>query len=397
MRTNLSSLFAGAALLLGAHAAFAADTLRPEVGEPLQKASTLLKAKQYKQAMEQVDAAAHVGNLTPYENSVIAQMRGAIAASSGDTSSLIQNYEARLPSMSPADKVKAYGELVSLSYRGKNYAKAADYLDKYRAAGGNSPQVLELGAQIKYEAGDLAGLNAQIAQIEKSGQRPSENQLLMVEALANKKSDTATYVNTLEKLVTYYPKDAYWQDLLNRASNKPGFSDRLTLDVYRLKKLTGTMTKTADYMEATQLALQAGSPGEADQYLKQGYDKKLLGQGNDAERHKRLKDLVDKKVAEARAGMAAADKAAAADENGDALVAAGLTHVGFGDFGPGLALIQQGIAKGNLKKPDEARLHLGYAQLLAGKKDDAARTLKGVQDKDGSADLARLYQLTIRR
>ncbi|WP_051361905.1 hypothetical protein [Solimonas soli] len=397
MRTSVSSLIAGAALLLGAHAAFADNTLRPEVGEPLQKATTLLKAKQYKQAMDQVDAASRVGGLSSYESSVIAQMRAAIAASSGDTSALIQNYESRLPSLSGAEKTKAYGELVSLSYRGKNYVKAADYLDKYRAAGGSDPQVLGLGAQIKYEAGDLAGLNAQIAQIEKGGQRPSENQLLMVQALANKKNDTTTYVNTLEKLVTYYPKDNYWKDLLSRAANKPGFSDRLALDVYRLKKLTGTMDKTADYMEATQLALQAGVPGEAEQYIKQGYDKKLLGQGSDAPRHQRLKELVDKKVAEAKASMAADDKAAAGEASGDALVSAGLTHVGFGEYDAGIALIQQGIRKDALKKPDDAKLHLGYAQLLAGKKDAAAATLKSVQGKDGTADLARLYQLVNRR
>jgi hypothetical protein len=396
MRTSVSSLFLGAALLLGAHSVYAADALRPEVGEPLQKAQALMQSKQYKQAMEQVDIASHVGGLTAYESGVIAQVRAAIAANSGDSAALIQNYEARLPSMSAADKVKTYGDLVSLNYRAKNYAKAADYLDKYRTGGGSNAQILGLGAQIKYEAGDLAGLNAQIAQLEKSGQRPSENQLLMVQALAGKKNDTTTYVNALEKLVTYYPKDNYWQDLLARAANKPGFSDRFALDVFRLKKLTGTMNKTGDYMEATQLALQAGVPGEADQYVKQGYDKKLLGQGNDAERHKRLKDLVDKKVAEGKAGMAAADKAAAAEAEGEALVSAGMTHVGFGEYDAGIALIQQGIKKGGLRKPDDAKLHLGYAQLLAGKKDDAARTLKAVQGKDGSADLARLYQLANR-
>jgi len=396
MRTTVSSIFAGAALLLGAHAAYAQQAVRPEVGEPLQKASAMLKAKQYKQAMEQVDAAARVGNLTAYEKSVVDQMRAAISSSSGDTSSLIKNYEDRLPSMSAAEKTKAYGELVSLAYRGKNFAKAAEYLEKYRAAGGKDQQVLGLGAQLQYEAGDLNGLKAQIAQLEKSGQRPSENQLLMLQALATKKNDTATYVNAVEKLVTFYPKDNYWKDLLARAANKPGFSDRLTLDVYRLKKLTGTMDKTGDYMEAAQLALQAGVPGEAAEYIKQGYEKKLLGQGNDASRHQRLKDLVDKKLAETKASLAADEKAAATAETGDDLVKVGMARVGFGEYDAGIKLIQSGIAKGP-RKPDDAKLHLGYAQLIAGKKDAAVATLKTVQGKDGSADLARLYQLVARR
>jgi hypothetical protein len=74
MRTSVSSLFLGAALLLGAHSVYAADALRPEVGEPLQKAQALMQSKQYKQAMEQVDIASHVGGLTAYESGVIAQV-----------------------------------------------------------------------------------------------------------------------------------------------------------------------------------------------------------------------------------------------------------------------------------------------------------------------------------
>ncbi|NGY07048.1 hypothetical protein G7Y85_19920, partial [Solimonas terrae] len=62
----------------------------------------------------------------------------------------------------------------------------------------------------------------------------------------------------------------------------------------------------------------------------------------------------------------------------------------------GIALMQQGIAKGGLKNPDVARLHLGYAQLLAGKKADAVRTLSSVRGKDGSASLARLWLIKSR-
>lgn len=46
-----------------------------------------------------------------------------------------------------------------------------------------------------------------------------------------------------------------------------------------------------------------------------------------------------------------------------------------------------------MKRPDDARLHLGYAYLLAGQKAKAAQTFKAVQGTDGSADLARLWLL----
>ena len=41
----------------------------------------------------------------------------------------------------------------------------------------------------------------------------------------------------------------------------------------------------------------------------------------------------------------------------------------------GLALMEQGVAKGGLKRASELRLHLGIAQLSAGRKDAAKQTL----------------------
>ncbi|MFN9505907.1 MAG: tetratricopeptide repeat protein [Rubrivivax sp.] len=38
-------------------------------------------------------------------------------------------------------------------------------------------------------------------------------------------------------------------------------------------------------------------------------------------------------------------------------------------------MIEQGVAKGGLKRPAEIRLHLGIAQMAAGRKDAAQQTL----------------------
>ena len=47
-------------------------------------------------------------------------------------------------------------------------------------------------------------------------------------------------------------------------------------------------------MEMAQLALQAGVPAEAKMVVDKGYAAGVLGKGAEAERQKRLKDLVDK-------------------------------------------------------------------------------------------------------
>jgi hypothetical protein len=180
-------------------------------------------------------------------------------------------------------------------------------------------------------------------------------------------------------------------------TRKPGFSDRLVLDTFRLSLATGSMSATGDYMEMAQLALQAGLPLEGLQVVDKGFAAGALGKGADAERHKRLRDLVTKKLDEAKAARAATLAQAQSDKDGSGLVNIGFDMVMGGQGAQGLALMQQGITKGNLKRGDDAKLHLAIAQLAAGDAAKAQATLKTVGGSDGTADLARLWALYARR
>jgi hypothetical protein len=60
-------------------------------------------------------------------------------------------------------------------------------------------------------------------------------------------------------------------------------------------------------------------------------------------------------------------------------------------FDKGIGFIEQGIAKGGLKAPDEAKLRLGMAYARAGKKDQAIKTFETVKGSGGAADLAKYW------
>ncbi len=62
----------------------------------------------------------------------------------------------------------------------------------------------------------------------------------------------------------------------------------------------------------------------------------------------------------------------------------------------GFLLIEQGLKKGGLKRPEDAKLRFGEAQLAAGRKDAGVKTLKDVKGTDGAADIARLWVLYAR-
>jgi hypothetical protein len=255
--------------------------------------------------------------------------------------------------------------------------------------------------QSQYLSGDFAGaakeLMAEVQAAEKAGNAPPEDRLKLLLNAAMKQKDNNAYVFAMEKLVTYYPKKEYWVDLLSRLQRKPGFSDRLSLDTYRLSLATGSMTAPADYMEMAQLALQADLPTESKYVVDKGFANGVLGTGAQADRHKRLRDLVEKRLAESKASLAEAEKQAMAAKTGDPLVSLGMDHLYGGQAPKGVQLIQQGIAKGGLKRPEDAKLHLGIGQLVAGDKAKAQATFRTVQGADGTADLARLWALYARR
>ncbi|HEX3063466.1 MAG TPA: tetratricopeptide repeat protein, partial [Usitatibacter sp.] len=226
--------------------------------------------------------------------------------------------------------------------------------------------------------------------------KASETDLQMMEDCYRRKGDTAGYVKAMEALVVNYPKKEYWTDLLSRVQKKPGFSDRLALQVLRLRMETGNLTKTDDYMEMAQLALQAGVPSEAKEILDKGYEARVLGTGPEAARQQRLRDLIAKDLAERQKTRAKDEAEAQASRDGNDLVRIGMNYVYEGNAAKGIPLVEQGIKKGGLKRPDDAKLLLGEAELRAGQKQRAVQTFREVKGTDGTADIARLWVLQAR-
>ena len=102
-------------------------------------------------------------------------------------------------------------------------------------------------------------------------------------------------------------------------------------------------------------------------------------------------------MAEAKATLSADEAEAVKAKDGNALVTVGFNLVVNGQAAKGLGLMQQGITKGGLKRPEDAKLHLGVAQTMAGDNAKAQATFRTVGGNDGSADLARLWALQARK
>lgn len=376
--------------------AYAQEAMRAEVGKIVQQANELFRAKKYRDALGKLQEADRVGNKTVNETFTIERMRLSVASAAGDNDAVIRSAEVivaanKLPAKEQLQLIQV---LANSYFKANSFAKAAKMYERYFSEGGTDGSSRQYMIQAKSMSGDNAGAlketRAEIQAAEKAGRVPSQT-TLEAYAFAVQKSDKVAYLATLEKLVMHYGKKEYWVNLLNSVERKPEFSSRLSMDLYRLKLAVGQISKTSDYMEMAQMAIQDGNATEAVKIIDQGYKAGALGTGAEAARHGRLKDLAAKRVAEAKAGLAAAEAAAEKSTDGTALVNLGFSLAAGGEYDKGISLMEQGIKKGSLKYADDADLHLGMAYLMAGKKPAGVKILKNVKGKDGTAELARFW------
>lgn len=388
--------FTAAAPLAGiSSVAYAAEAVRAEIGKPLQEAQKLAAAGKNKEALAKLKETDAVGGKSPNEIYMIERTRASAAAAAGDNDAAAKAFETVINSgkLAPAEAPKFTQALAGIYYRAKDYPKAITWIQRALKDNPNDAQMHELLIQTYY----ISGKYAEAAKELQGTKGASEGALQMLANIQLKQNDKEGYVQTLEKLAGAYPKTSYWADLLNRVSGKPGFSSSLSLDVLRLRLANGLLTKPSEFMEMSQLALQAGNAAEAVKIIDQGYKKGALGTGSDAARHQRLKDLAAKTQTEFEAKQAAAEAEAVKAKDADALSNMGFALVTAGKADKGLALMEQAVKLDSARNPEAAKLHLGIAQSIAGKKAAALTTLKSVKGKDGTADLARYWTLNLNR
>jgi tetratricopeptide (TPR) repeat protein len=388
------------ALGLGAAPALAQDqAARASVGKPVQEAQALLRQHKTKEALAKLAAADRVPDKTKYEKYVIEETRANADIAAGDDPGAIAALEAVLATgiLSKTESLQRTLTLVQLAYRTKDYAKTVAFAERYYQDGGGdaAPRLLE--AQAYYLQNDFANAEKSLRGVaeadDRAGRKPTEDMLLMLAGSAFKQNDQAGYVGALERLVTLYPKQDYWVQLTGAVGRDPRFAGRLRLDLDRLMVAVGAMTAPEQYVTAAERALEAGFPGDAKAFLAKGTAAGILGTGPQAERQKRLADMAGGQAMSDLAALAQRQREADAAATGMPLEQLGEAYASYGKYDDATAALAKAIAKGGLKFPDDAKLHLGIADLRASRPADAKPLLAGITGDDGTRMLAQLWTI----
>ena len=374
------------------------NAVSPTFAVPFNAAQDLLKGGNAAGALAKLKELEALPDLTPYEKYLILRVKAPAEYSAGNNAAAGTDFDALLanPLMPAEDRPLMLKFVAEILYTSEQYGKAAVAIQRYIDAGGNDPQLKELLPQAQYAAKDFPAaarnFRAQVDATLAAGHVPTEKALrFLVSAYLGEKDD-AGYVYGLELLAVHYPKPDYWRELIGRAREVDKFSDRLTLDVYRLKGQVLGRVDDRERVNYAAIAARAGYPGEARKVLDDAYANKPFTGADLADANK-LRPDVNKAAANDVAQTSVNEKGALAAKDGNALVAQGLLETTQDNAAKGADLIAQGIARGGIRQPEEAKLHLGYAQVRAGREADAMKTFQSITGGNGAQSLAHVWVL----
>ena len=352
---------AGSALVLATPAA--ALTASPKVGPLLKEAVAMISAKNYKGAQAKLNEAEAVKS-TPDDTALINQIKNAISISSADPNT---------PGGAKAKFAQDYS-----AGKWKDVIADAEYLKKNNVFDAQSQLVV---GQAYYKGADYAGC---VKYTKTLG--TGETALALQARCAYEVGDDVSQRAALEQLVARTGKPEYWVGLLKLGERARGLSDHNTLDINRLRLLTGAASTKDDYISLAQFALQFGFAAEAQGVMEKGA--KVLTD----DRSQRLMTRA-KQDAAAQAASEAKDLAAAkAAPQGDDEIKIGERMIGEGKAKDAINVIQEGLKK-PLKDANNGQIRLGQAYLAAGQKKDAQTAFSKVKAPEKDAMVAHLWFL----
>jgi tetratricopeptide (TPR) repeat protein len=369
-----------------------------DLAKPLKAAQDALQAKKYPDALAKLKEAESNPKKTPYDQHVINVLAGSAYARTNDYQSAEKAFEAQANDgfTEQSELPRIIKATAQINYQLKNYDKAIEYGNRAIKGGYGDEEVNVIVGQSYYLKNDWKGtigfFKPSVDADIKAGRTPKDQSLQLMMSACVKLDDADCTTKSLEKLVAYYPKPDYWKDLLYTLQQDKTLmqSEKNTLQLYRLMSEVDVLARADDYTEMAQLAMEQGSPGEAQEILEKGFSKGVFADQRTKDKNQRLLDAAKKAAVADQATLTKFESDAKNAPTGDKDVGVGLAYLGYGQYDKASDLLSQGLSKGGVKSEPEAHLLLGIAQLKAGRKDEAVKSFHAVK---GDLTLERLASL----
>jgi tetratricopeptide (TPR) repeat protein len=410
MNIRISSVFAS---LLLAVAVVSAPSFAPQgaawaqekpkvskaAGKHIKAAQELMNAKKFQEAIAKLKEVQAIPGKNEYDEYLINEFLGFSYVRTKQFAEAAQHLEAsfRSPFFDQSQTASRVNALAQVNYQLKNYDKAIEFGNRAIKGGFADEDMYTLVGQAYYIKGDHKGtlrfMNSYVDSIEKRGGTPKEQFLELIMSSCIKLDDAECTTNALERLVARYPKPVYWQNLMSTLFQAQN-TDKQQLHIYRLASEVDVLKRPEDYTEMAQLAIEQGSPGEAQRILEEGIKKNVFTEQRDKDRNARLLESAKRQAATDKASIPKMEKEAqAANATADRLIGLGIAYLSYQQYDKAADAFSRAIAKGNLKNPDEAHMYLGIAQLKQQNKEEAVKAFRSVKADPKLSRIASLWAL----
>ncbi len=374
-------------------------TLRQEVQKPLLAAQEAFGSKQYELALKLANEAMAVSQLTPYERLTVLRSRAAAANALQHWDVTIEALEEVLDSVSleSKDRLSMQEALVAAAQKKKDLARVAKWARAYLNDGGPKPVIRSVLVQTLSLQGEhrqvIEEMHKKLVLDAQSQFKTAEQELRLMAVAYKHLKDDKGYVQALKKLLALYPSKAYWEDAVGRLANQPGFNARLELDLYRLLEETDNLEDPDIQIEMANLALKAGLPAEAQRVLGKGFASGVLGKGEQAAAHQKLRAEVQKKALEDDRALPQLEKSA---KDGNDWASLGSVQLSRQSWAAAHEAFAKAASLGSVRREHELRLHDAIALYKLGQKEAARQQLLKVQGDVWAVEVAELWQLLLR-
>ena len=376
------------------------NTVSKELAKTLKAAQEAVQAKKYNDALAKLKDAESNPKKTPFDQHIINELSAFAYAHTNNAAEAAKANEALVnDGFSQQSEIPARVKAVAAANYGlKNYDKAIEYGNRAIKGGFADDEIRTVVGQSYYLKGDYKNtvkfLQPIVDSEIKSGKAPKDTELQLVMSSCEKTDDSDCVTKSLERLVTYYPKPDYWKGLLyGLRQDKNMQSDRNSLELFRLMSEVDVLQHGEDYTEMAQIAMDQGSPGEAQRILEKGFQKNVFADQRSKDKNTRLLEAAKKQVATDKTQLPNLEKDADAAPTGDKDVGVGRAYLGYAQYDKAVELLAKGLKKGGLKSEPEAHLLLGIAELKAGHKDEAVKAFHQVKGDPALERIANLWGL----
>ena len=368
--------------------------LSPAVQKPLVAAQNAITAKNWDEALVQIQAAQAVEPKTPYDAFMVDELGWYVYLQKKDYVKSAEALERSLATgmVSDEDKPQRMRALTQMQLQNKEYTKAIATGTEYLKLVPTDADIALNVAQARYLSNDFAGAKAAAEQLVASSAKPAEPALLLALRSNYELKDNPGILRALEGLVRYYPDPKYWEDLLNTQLYRTK-DDRGLRALYRLMNDTNTLDKPEEFTEMGAALITGGFPNEAKGILERGLGTGELQGDSKARAQADLDRAKSGATADAKDVGTAASQLAAA-KTGNQVVAIGKLYFSMGDYANAADAIQKGLAKGGVTDVDDANLLMGIAHSRQGKLAEARAAFDAVK-APALTEVAALWKLKL--